>query len=147
MNDGGLSWRQKSVVPGILLAVDLVTKYLAFFAFRGGGFLPIGAGIGGDPRPLVVFGFLANDTGSNALADQVGAGSSVLLILFSACYALIAAAAVLLNRRGAPRWARGLSYAGIVLAWAFVAERLALASPPPGLVLGPWLVSLIRFAG
>ena len=147
MNDGGLSWRRKLVVPGVLLAVDLASKYLAFFAFHDGGFLPIGAGFGRDPRPLVVFGFLANDTGSNALADKVGAGSSGLLVLFSACYALVAAVAILLNRRGAPRWARGLSYGGIVAAYAIAAGRLAMASTPLGPALGPWTVSLIRFAG
>lgn len=143
---GGLTWRQKLVVPGVLLAVDLATKYLAFFALRGGSTLSCGAGIGGDPRPLVAFAFLANDTGSNALVDRAGVGSAGLLILFSACYVLIAGAAVLLDRLRAPRRARGLTYAGIVAVYAIVAGRLAEASSLPPLALGPWPVSLIRFA-
>ena len=144
---GGLSWRQRLVVPASLLALDLATKYLAFFAHRGGSFRALGAGAGGDPRPLVTFGFLANDTGSNALADRVGSGSAALLVLFSACYAVIALVAILLNRRGAPRWARGLSYAGLVVACAIVAGRVAMAPPSPTIALGPWTLALIRFAG
>ena len=143
----GLAWRQRLLVPGVLLAIDLVTKYLAFFALRGGRFLPVGAGLGGDPRPLVAFGYLANDTGSNALVDRAGVGSAAFLVLFSVCYALIAGAAILLDRLKAPRWARGLSYAGIVAAYAITVSRLASSSTPPALAIGPWPVSLIRFAG
>jgi lipoprotein signal peptidase len=143
----GLSWRQKLVVPGVLLAVDLATKYLAFFALRDGSSLSFGAGLGGNPRPLVAFGYLANDTGSNALVDQAGVGSAAFLILFSVCYALIAGAAILLNRLRAPRRARGFSYAGIVAAYAIAVSRLASASTPPALAIGPWPLSLIRFAG
>jgi len=143
----GLSWRRKLAVPGVLLALDLATKYLAFFALRGGRFLDLGSGLGGNPRPLVAFGYLANDTGSNALVDRAGAGSAGFLLLFSACYALIAGAAILLNRRQAPRWARGLSYAAIVSVYAIVAGRLVMASSAPVLYIGPWPLSLIRFAG
>lgn len=145
-SSGGLSLRRKLAVPGVLLAIDLVSKYLAFFALRGGRTLALGAGRGGNPLPLLAFGFLANDTGSNALVDRAGVGSASLLVLFSACYALVAGAALILNRRGVRRRVRGLAYAGIVFACALAASRLSLPSSP-SLSLGPWAVSLVRFAG
>lgn len=139
--------RSKLVLPGILVAVDLAAKYLAWFLLRSGRQLALGKGPGAEGAPILVLGSVVNDTGSNALVDAMGPGMPKVLILSSAIYAALALVAILMNRGGAPRKARVLAYAGLVAAYVIATGPVSDPGFLPSFSPAPALVAFLRFAG
>jgi lipoprotein signal peptidase len=123
------------ILTAALLAIDLATKYLAYFLLRGGRIQRLGSGLS--------FELLLNGTGSNALLDRLGSGDGAFFVTLSIFYSIVALTAILLNGIGASRLAKASSYAVLFIAYAVVIEAvggLALSLPA-------WLVSAARFSG